>query len=50
MVTHDPELAARAPRQIHVLDGRMLDLAAEVPSPLYRPGSASAPAEHAFGG
>ena len=38
MVTHDPELATRAPRQIHVLDGRMLDLAAEAPSPLFRPG------------
>jgi putative ABC transport system ATP-binding protein len=35
MVTHDPELAARAPRQIHVLDGRMLDLAAEVAVPLF---------------
>ncbi|HXT19749.1 MAG TPA: hypothetical protein VN923_03280, partial [Thermoanaerobaculia bacterium] len=39
MVTHDPELATRAPRQIHVLDGRMLDLAAEVATPLFRPGS-----------
>ena len=34
MVTHDPELATRAPRQIHVLDGHLLDLAAEVPAPL----------------
>jgi putative ABC transport system ATP-binding protein len=41
MVTHDPELAARAPRQIHVLDGRMLDLAAEVPAPLFEPGRAA---------
>ena len=41
MVTHDPELAARAPRQIHVLDGRMLDLAAEVPTPLFEPGRAA---------
>ena len=40
MVTHDPELATRAPRQIHVLDGRMLDLAAESPAPLFRPGAA----------
>ena len=39
MVTHDPELASRAPRQIHVLDGRMLDLAAEAATPLFRPGS-----------
>jgi putative ABC transport system ATP-binding protein len=37
MVTHDPELAARAPRQIHVLDGRMLDLATEVAQPLFEP-------------
>ena len=37
MVTHDPELASRAPRQIHVLDGRMLDLAAEAATPLFRP-------------
>jgi putative ABC transport system ATP-binding protein len=42
MVTHDPELAARAPRQIHVLDGRMLDLAAEVPAPLFEPARAAA--------
>ena len=47
MVTHDPELATRAARQIHVLDGRMLDLAQEVPTPLFRPGAAIA--EPAFG-
>jgi len=35
MVTHDPELAARAPRQIHVLDGHLLDLATEVQGPLF---------------
>jgi putative ABC transport system ATP-binding protein len=40
MVTHDPELATRAPRQIHVLDGRMLDLATEVPAPLFDAGRA----------
>jgi putative ABC transport system ATP-binding protein len=45
MVTHDPELATRAPRQIHVLDGRMLDLAAEAATPLFRPaGPVGAPA------
>ncbi|HVS01358.1 MAG TPA: ABC transporter ATP-binding protein [Thermoanaerobaculia bacterium] len=37
MVTHDPELAARAPRQIHLLDGRMLDLAGDAPVPLFDP-------------
>ncbi|TXH39321.1 MAG: ABC transporter ATP-binding protein, partial [Burkholderiaceae bacterium] len=26
MVTHDPQLAARAPRNIHVVDGQVLDL------------------------
>jgi putative ABC transport system ATP-binding protein len=26
MVTHSPECAARAPRQVHVLDGRVVDL------------------------
>ena len=26
MVTHDVELAARAPREVHVLDGRINDL------------------------
>src|SRR5262245_60165596 len=50
MVTHDPELATRAPRQIHVLGGRRLALAAEVPAPLYRPGSAPEPIGQAFGG
>jgi putative ABC transport system ATP-binding protein len=44
MVTHDPELATRAPRQIHVLDGRMLDIATEVPAPLFSPAAAAAAA------
>ncbi|MEM7051292.1 MAG: ABC transporter ATP-binding protein [Acidobacteriota bacterium] len=26
VVTHDPDLAARAPRQIHLLDGKLLDV------------------------
>ena len=29
MVTHNPECAARAPRQIHLLDGQVVDLAGE---------------------
>ena len=37
MVTHDPELANRASRQIHLLDGKMIDLAAEQPAPLFDP-------------
>jgi putative ABC transport system ATP-binding protein len=42
MVTHDPELATRAPRQIHVLDGHLLDLATEVSGPLFDPRQAAA--------
>jgi putative ABC transport system ATP-binding protein len=26
MVTHDPELAARAQRNIHIVDGQVVDL------------------------
>jgi putative ABC transport system ATP-binding protein len=44
MVTHDPELAVRAPRQIHVLDGRLLDLAADRPAPLFNPRPPARPA------
>jgi putative ABC transport system ATP-binding protein len=36
MVTHDSELASRAARQIHLLDGKMIDLAAEAPAPLFQ--------------
>ena len=35
MVTHEPELAARAQRRLHLLDGRLIDLEAEDrPTPL----------------
>jgi putative ABC transport system ATP-binding protein len=34
MVTHDPELANRAHRQIHLLDGRQIDLQQDEPMPL----------------
>jgi putative ABC transport system ATP-binding protein len=38
VVTHDPEMAARADRQIYVLDGRLIDVdSQERPAPLYRP-------------
>jgi len=37
MVTHDPELANRASRQIHLLDGKLIDLAREAPAPLFNP-------------
>ncbi len=35
MVTHDPELANRADRQIHLLDGRVIDMQVDAPPPLY---------------
>ncbi len=39
IVTHDSELATRAPRQIYLLDGRLVDLEKdERPAPLYTPG------------
>jgi len=38
VVTHDPELAARAPRQIYLLDGRMIDIeTTDRAAPLYDP-------------
>jgi putative ABC transport system ATP-binding protein len=43
MVTHDNELAARAPRQIHLLDGQQLDLdQRDRPKPLFSPAVAEA--------
>jgi putative ABC transport system ATP-binding protein len=30
MVTHDMQLAARAQRNVHVMDGRVVDLSAEL--------------------
>jgi putative ABC transport system ATP-binding protein len=42
MVTHDPELAARAQRNVHIIDGQVSDLVHE-PS-LRKPGIASIPA------
>ena len=30
MVTHDPQLAARAQRNVHVIDGQVVDVAAEL--------------------
>ena len=29
MVTHDPELAVRAQREVHIVDGQVVDLAAQ---------------------
>jgi len=37
MVTHESELANRASRQIHLLDGKLIDLALDAPAPLYDP-------------
>ena len=36
MVTHSPECAARAHRQIHLLDGKVVDLEGR-PAPMVRP-------------
>ena len=33
MVTHDPQLAARAQRNVHVIDGQVVDLTAELKTP-----------------
>jgi putative ABC transport system ATP-binding protein len=32
MVTHDPGCAAHAARQIHILDGRLIDVREEMPT------------------
>jgi putative ABC transport system ATP-binding protein len=40
MVTHDPELAARAQREVRIVDGQVIDLAAPtrlVENPASRP-------------
>jgi putative ABC transport system ATP-binding protein len=38
MVTHDPELAHRSQRQIHLLDGKLIDLELDQrPTPLFNP-------------
>jgi len=44
VVTHDPDLATRAPRQIHLLDGRLLDLEESRPLPLFNAGRGTEPA------
>jgi putative ABC transport system ATP-binding protein len=42
MVTHDPELANRAQRQIHLLDGKLIDLELDQrPAPLFNPEQSS---------
>jgi len=40
MVTHDPELAVRAQRNVHIIDGQVSDLVRHAPS-LYEAGDAS---------
>jgi putative ABC transport system ATP-binding protein len=44
MVTHDPQLAARAQRNVHVIDGQVVDIAAELhlDPALLRPRTAAA--------
>ena len=43
MVTHDPELAVRAQRNVHIIDGQVSDLVRRMPS-LVEPPAAAAPA------
>ncbi|AUX42605.1 ABC transporter ATP-binding protein [Sorangium cellulosum] len=52
MTTHDPELAARARRKVHVLDGKLIDpwalaapAASSVPAPAIAPTAPAAPAD-----
>jgi putative ABC transport system ATP-binding protein len=44
MVTHDPQLAARAQRNVHVIDGQVVDIAADLrlDAGLLRPGAVAA--------
>jgi putative ABC transport system ATP-binding protein len=49
MVTHNPEYAARAHRQLHIADGRLVDIERLAPLPLVRPAHAGA-APHAAAG
>jgi putative ABC transport system ATP-binding protein len=42
MVTHDPELAARAQRNVHIIDGQVSDLMRETSASLAVVGAASA--------
>ncbi len=44
MVTHEPEIARRTRRQIHLLDGGLIDVADGEPAPLFRPEAGAAPA------
>ena len=43
MVTHDPELARRAHRNVHVMDGQVTDLQPFAAKPLVRPEAIAAP-------
>jgi putative ABC transport system ATP-binding protein len=43
IVTHEPDLANRTTRQLHLLDGKLIDLSADQPVPLYAPGRSAAP-------
>ena len=47
MVTHDPELAARAQRNVHIVDGMATDLS--VGSPIAHPAVAPLPVEEGLG-
>ena len=43
MVTHDPELAARAQRNVHIIDGQVVDLAED---PRFHTRAAAAAGDH----
>jgi putative ABC transport system ATP-binding protein len=45
VVTHNPEHAARAHRQLHIADGRMVDLERISPLPLNRHAHPAQPAD-----
>ena len=46
MVTHDPELAARSPRNVHIIDGQVSDLVRKTPTLVEAHSYASASATH----
>ncbi|MGD8376344.1 MAG: ABC transporter ATP-binding protein [Acidobacteriota bacterium] len=49
MVTHDAELANRASRQIHLLDGKMIDLDTDQHAPLFQPARGGPAAQPSLG-
>ena len=50
MVTHNPEHAARAHRQLHIADGRLVDFERIAPFPLNRGEARSEPIQRQAAG